>query len=260
MRVEFYKALWGMEHLPFDEALAMIAEAGYDGIETPHDNLVRLREAGYEGKAISMLFPDTGRGFDAVLSEAMKTKPVSITVHAGKSWWTDLHAAEFFEDVLPAVRDTGLDVNFETHRGRLLYEPQSTHRLLNLFPDLYLCADFSHWTCVSESMLHDQATAVNAAIARTRHLHARVGHEEGPQVPDPRSPRWQGHVDRFLELWDQIREERMRAGAEVLTVDPEFGPPNYLWTDPRDGDAPVADLFEVCRWMKDTLQARWSPG
>lgn len=256
MRLEFYKSLWGWEHRPVAEACQDALDRGYDGIETPIGTLLEARAAGYSGRAISLLFPGNVDELSDGLRDSAEAKVEKVTVHAAKDWWSNDRGSSFFEQALPLIEDSGLEVNFETHRGRLLFSPASTHYFLTEFPALHICADFSHWTAVSESMLQDQDDSLSLAILRTRHLHARVGHEEGPQVPDPRVPMWAGHTARFLEIWDRVLEARQR-GAEVLTVDPEFGPPHYLWTDPASG-LPLADQHEICDWMMETLRSRWA--
>jgi hypothetical protein len=41
-------------------------------------------------------------------------------------------------------------------------------------------------------------------------------------------------------------------GSSVLTITPEFGPPNYMHTLPYS-NAPVADVWEVNVYMKELL-------
>jgi hypothetical protein len=47
-------------------------------------------------------------------------------------------------------------------------------------------------------MLDDQNETINLALSRTGHIHARIGHPEGPQVNDPRAPEWKNIVDTHL--------------------------------------------------------------
>jgi sugar phosphate isomerase/epimerase len=259
MQVRYYKALWGMDGaLP--EQLGMIRSAGYDGFETgiPQDGSAELRSVARDNglRFIGMLFLEDVDALKRGIEAGVDLGAEKINVHAGKDWWTFQQGCMFFEGALDAIREAPVQVCFETHRGRLLFDPQSTAAYLRKFPDLRLCADFSHWTCVCESLLSDQAESVSLAIAQTGHLHARVGHEEGPQVGDPRAPEWQGHVDRFESWWDSILEAHRQRG-EDLTVDPEFGPPNYMPTVPHT-KAPVADLWDVCLYMRDRLKKRWA--
>jgi hypothetical protein len=95
------------------------------------------------------------------------------------------------------------------------------------------------------------------ACSRAIHIHARVGYEESPQVPDPSAPEYREYLERFEGWWDRIRGCREKAGAERLTVTPEYGPPGYLQTLPHTRQ-PVADLWEVCLWAANRLLGRWS--
>lgn len=257
MTVEFYKSFWGMDALPVVERVERCLAAGFDGVEAALPELREVRAAGLNVPAVAMLFVEDPEALRVGLEGAAEVGAVAVNVHAGKDWWDFQHGCGFFEAALDAVTASGLTVCFETHRGRLLYDARSAAAYLRRFPQMRVTADFSHWTCVSESMLRDQEDSVRIAIEQTGHVHARVGFEEGPQVPDPRTERWRPYVERFEEWWDAIHEAHVARGEAVMRVDPEFGPPNYLWTDPSDHDRPVADLFEVCVWMKDRLKTRW---
>jgi sugar phosphate isomerase/epimerase len=239
------------------ERLQRIEAAGFEGIEAPIADIAAARAAGWTKPAIGMAFVELAEALKKDLDQAAKHDLESVTVHAGRHRWTPSEGAKFFDEALRVVEASKLKVNFETHRGRLLYEPVQTAEYVRQFPELHLVADFSHWACVTESLLGDQDDHLQAAIPRVRHLHARVGHEEGPQVPDPRSERWSGHVEAFGKMWDRIRQAHIDRGEAEMTVDPEFGPPNYLWSDPVTG-RPLADLFDVCVWMRDTLRTRWN--
>ncbi len=258
MQVKFYKSLWGMGgDLPAQ--LAKIKEAGYDGFEqwvVPHFTVRKAcADAGVE--YLGMCAGNDPEQFKRDLGELNDGGAVKVTVHCGGAHWTFDEGAKFFEAAMKITETVPFQVNFETHRGRLLYEPLSTAKYLEMFPGLHLCADLSHWTVVTESMLSPFGPALELAIQRTRHIHARVGHEEGPQVPDPRSDRWKGHVDAFDKMWDRIHAAHVKRGDKIMTVDPEFGPPNYMWSDPKTG-TPTADLWDVCLWMKDRLKQRWA--
>jgi hypothetical protein len=61
--------------------------------------------------------------------------------------------------------------------------------------------DASHWVCVAESYLDDQAAAMELAIERADHVHARVGYPEGPQVPNPRVAEWEQALQKHLYWW-----------------------------------------------------------
>jgi hypothetical protein len=120
--------------------------------------------------------------------------------------------------LVEATKQVPFPVNFETHRGRLLFEPMSTVQYLTDLPHLFLAGDYSHWTCVTESMLGGFAKQMEIVFQRTRHIHARVGFEEGPQVPDPRVPMWNGYVPKFEAMWDKVATHRKGTGVHLLLI------------------------------------------
>jgi hypothetical protein len=105
-------------------------------------------------------------------------------------------------------------------------------------------------------MLHDQTETVNLALQRTDHIHARVGHPEGPQVNDPRAPEWTDILKTHLTWWDKVVE--MKAAAnQPLTFLTEFGPPDYMPTLPYTRQ-PLADLWSINVHMMHLLRKRYS--
>lgn len=254
MDIRFVKALWGMEE-PAPQAVDRIAAAGYGGFSAVLDGAREVRAAGRDLPAVVLLFPMRGAELTDGLREAADLGAIAVNVHGGKDWFSDDEADRFFGEALEAVAAQSLPVVFETHRGRLLDTPKSTRRALERFPSLNLCADFSHWTVVCESYLDDQAEAVDLAITRTAMIHARVGHPEGPQVPDPRWDRWSGAVSVFEGWWSRMVTSARERGQSEMIVDPEYGPPDYLWTD--GNGRPLADLWEVCAWQRDRLERQF---
>jgi hypothetical protein len=90
-------------------------------------------------------------------------------------------------------------------------------------------------------------------VKRARHIHGRVGHEEGPQVNDPRAPEWHTPLLAHEAWWKAIIAEHRKAGASHLTFTPEFGPPNYMPTLPYTCQ-PVSDLWDVCLFMAERFR------
>jgi hypothetical protein len=86
------------------------------------------------------------------------------------------------------------------------------------------------------------------AISRARHVHARVGYAQGPQVPDPRAPEYEPELLAHERWWRRIALAAKERGQESFTVTPEFGPDGYLQQAPFS-KRPVADLGELNRWM-----------
>ncbi|MBX3096230.1 MAG: sugar phosphate isomerase/epimerase [Fimbriimonadaceae bacterium] len=260
MTDRYYMTLWPIAgDLP--TRLKKVKDAGFDGFEDWVQSHATLRplmdEHGLRYRA--MVAGDTTDAFKKGLDEAFDCACDGVTVHAGRASMEFGEARDHLGVLSAIAKEYPFLVDFETHRGRCLFEPMMTARLLAELPDLWLTLDISHWTVVTESLLGGFAPQLEATLKRTRHIHARVGFEEGPQVPDPRSERWSRYLATFDGWWDTVRAECAARGEEFFTVDPEFGPPHYQWTHPATGEA-LADPFEVAVWMRDRLQKRWQPG
>ena len=97
------------------------------------------------------------------------------------------------------------------------------------------------------------AAAIAAIAPRVRHVHARVGHAEGPQVADPRGKWCARFTEGHMRWWRDIFAAADAAGLDVVTCTPEFGPAEYV---PQSGDGePVANVWEVNHWMGLHVQA-----
>ena len=92
------------------------------------------------------------------------------------------------------------------------------------------------------------------ANRRVIHIQGRVGHEEHPQVADPRAPESAPYVERFEKWWAAIIRHRVASGADTLTFTPEYGVNNYLPTLPYT-QQPVADLWDICLWANESFKS-----
>jgi hypothetical protein len=119
-----------------------------------------------------------------------------------------------------------------------------------------LTFDVSHWCNVHESLLGDQEETIALALDRVDHIHARVGHAEGPQVSDPRAPEWGPAMNAHFEWWDKVVTRKRKEG-KMFTILTEFGPPDYLPTLPYTRQ-PVADQWDINVHMLNVLRKRYS--
>ena len=107
-----------------------------------------------------------------------------------------------------------------------------------------------------ESLLDDQQDTVSRTLERVDHIHARIGHAEGPQVNDPRAPEWKQAVDAHFAWWDNVVARKKKEG-KVLTFLTEFGPVDYMPALPYTRQ-PVADQWAINKYMLDILRMRYS--
>jgi hypothetical protein len=80
------------------------------------------------------------------------------------------------------------------------------------------------------------------------HIHARVGYDQGPQVPHPGAPEYEYALRAHQSWWEKIWRQQIERGKTFSTMTPEFGPDGYLHELPFSRQ-PVADLWELNRWM-----------
>jgi sugar phosphate isomerase/epimerase len=267
LRIKYFHALWGLSLPTLEANLRKIREAGFDGVEmgVPEDGGER-RELGtlLERLGLELIAQQWTGGsspqehaasFEQQYRRAAGLRPLLVNSHTGKDYYSTAENLQVFHRARRLEEELGIPVVHEVHRGRATFSTLSTAALLDGLPELRLAADFSHWCCVHESLLQDQQPVLERALARSFHLHARVGHPEGPQVSDPRAPEWQAALEAHLDWWQKIVDYRRREGAELLTICPEFGPPDYMPTLPYTRQ-PVVDLFQVNCHMKELLKQR----
>ena len=270
MEIKILSPLWGHEHLELKVFLDKIKTAGYDGTDTwVPDNLNDKRVlfdylqqhemyiVSHQHSAEGSTFKKFKESFVKNLYQCAEPGPLLINSHTGRDYFSLQQNLELVDTAKEFSEKTGITVVHETHRGRLGYSPQMISTIFDLRNDFNITADFSHWVCVTESMLENFATIVDEAIKRSRHIHARVGFEQGPQVADPRAPEWRCALDKFLGWWDKIVATNKQVNTKILPVTTEFGPVPYMPAIPFTGK-PVVDQFTINNFMKDLLNDRYS--
>lgn len=271
MELAVYRHLWGLDG-GWRHWLPRVAAAGYAGVEgmpPPVEERTAFRakldELGLAWVAqIVTNWPHVGgtpqehaQSFREQLTAALPLRPVFINAHSGVDLWDASAAHPFLREVRLMEADAGVLVTHETHRGRLFFNPRDTVALVNEHQGLSLCADLSHWVVVCERLLEDQGAALAAITPRVRHIHARVGHAQGPQVNDPRAPEWAGELAAHERWWSAIWQAQQSAGVPLSTLTPEFGPPPYLNTLPYTRQ-PVADAWDMSLWMAERQRQRFA--
>ncbi|MEI6945677.1 sugar phosphate isomerase/epimerase [Paraflavisolibacter sp. H34] len=267
--MEFYCPRWGSEYLVWEVFCRRAQDKGFDGIEVglaqdaPEAALAEVWNAAAKaGLKIIVQHYDTcaadfSRHYDAYCSwlERMAPYPVvKINSQTGKDYFSFGQNKALIE----AAAGCRLPVVHETHRSKFAFAAHVTRDYLEQIPGLRLTLDASHWVCVAGSYLDDQPLALQLALERTDHIHARVGYIGGAQVTDPRAPEWQYAREKHLGWWDQVVARKKREN-EVLTITPEFGPFPYMVRHPFNG-LPVADQWSLNVYMMNLLKSRYAPG
>lgn len=278
MQLQLFKTLWGHSGALADAAEQAVA-AGFIGLEgnadrLPHDELhLALQSRGLRYiQEIVTAGNYVPRRHDTVeqhiadverqLQLGRSLQPQQVTIIGGCDAWSLDQSVRFFGESQEIAARMGIVCSFETHRSRSLFNPWVTLSILERLPELRLTCDFSHWVVVLERQLDDDWDAVLQVAKHAHHIHARVGYDQGPQVPHPAAPEYAHALASHQRYWEAIWSAQRAAGYSVTTMTPEFGPDGYLHTLPFTRQ-PVADLWEINAWMGMTQQnhfMNWCPG
>jgi sugar phosphate isomerase/epimerase len=258
---------WGFSG-SWEAFAAKIKELGYDGAELwyPADPSEREKIfSAFRDHKLQMGFLVGGSDrnfqkhfdqFHASLEGAAAQKPVYINCHSGRDHFSFDQNKKFIELTTKISASAAVPVYHETHRSRILYSAPVTREYIERLTDLRITLDISHWCNVHESLLDDQQETVSKTLDRVDHIHARIGHAEGPQVNDPRAPEWKDAVTAHFAWWDTVVKKKRTAGQQ-LTFLTEFGPVDYMPALPYTRQ-PLADQWEINKHMLDTLRKRYA--
>ncbi|MDM5271953.1 TIM barrel protein [Sulfurovum sp. zt1-1] len=269
MRLQCFKTMWGYEG-DFEIACQEAKAAGFDGIEgsapissdertywkacLEKHGLLYIAEAVTGGDYVPRRDLDVQghlNDLEAILSRSAGLEPLFVTCIGGLDAWNEEESLHFFKEGMKLAERYNLEISFETHRSRSLFNPWVTRRIVQMLPQISLTADISHWCVVCERQMDTEIETIEAIAPNVRHIHARVGYDQGPQVPHPAAPEYAYALKAHQQCWERFWEAQYGRGFEVSTMTPEFGPDGYLHTLPFT-QAPVADLWEINCWMCTT--------
>ncbi len=192
------------------------------------------------------------------LDSLLPAKPLFVTALVGCDAWPLEKSIEFFARAMEAAADRKLRVSFETHRSRITFNPWITAEILRATPTLELTCDFSHWCCVCERLvLNEEPELLQLFASRARHIHGRVGYDQGPQTPHPAAPEYRIPLEAHERWWDVIWNVQARSGFPVTTMTPEFGPDGYLQSAPFT-ETPAGSLDEINHWLATRQKERFA--
>ncbi len=258
---------WGYSG-SWESFAARLKEAGYDGAEVWFPSEEKQRKElldAFQKYGLKFGFLVGGwesdpqkhlEQFKAALEGAASQKPVYINCHSGRDHFSFEQNSKFIEFATKVSKSSGVPVYHETHRSRILYAAPVGRQYMEKHPDLRVTFDVSHWCNVHESLLQDQQETLAMTLDRVDHIHARIGHSEGPQVNDPRAPEWKEAVDAHFAWWDKVIERKKKEG-KLMTILTEFGPVDYMPAIPYTRQ-PVANQWEINVHMLETLRKRYA--
>jgi hypothetical protein len=276
MEVKYTCTYWGCENKSVKEFISDVLQNGYQGVEInlPDDAIFvrQFTEALEEIKNTTdpdfifiaqQVLPSKKESVNDYINRVAERltfltslKPDFINSHTGKDFFS-------FEDncrIIKIVEDisiqSGIPVWHEIHRGRFTFHLQTLLKYFDVFSDLKLTADFSHFCVVSESNLEDQYDRLQQIYPAIKHIHARVGFEQSAQVNNPFAPEWSNYLQMYITWWKEIIEVQKRRNNSLLTITPEFGPFPYMPQEPFTKKS-LSDQWEVNLQMKKLLNQKF---
>lgn len=268
MKIKLFKTMWGATG-SINDAIAQIVHADMNGLEGPApehkqaqihmQELLQNHHLDYiaEITTAGTYVPDRHAtlqqhldSLDKKLKYSAALNPLFITCLGGCDAWPEKTSIEFFKHAIDLADHYNLQISFETHRSRSLFNPWVTQRIVEQLPDILLTVDFSHWCVVCERLMDTELDVIHAIANNVQHIHARIGYEQGPQVPDPRAPEYKYALNAHQCWWEIIWRSQLKREFSSSTMTPEFGPDGYLHEMPFSKE-PVADLWELNQWMAD---------
>ena len=273
-KLAIFQSLWAMElrspHVPERsdaESFAMIAAAGFDGvcldpsIEEIPENLQKRSLFEQHGLGCMVnAFPNTPDDLQPLLSFANAMNACMVNVISGVMPIRPEDAVPVVRQWIAAAEVAGLPLLFETHRDGLLNDLYFTLQLMDLVPEMRLCADLSHFVVDRELRApvpeRDQEY-ISAVLQRSDCFQGRVASREQVQIQIgfPQHQQW---VDIFKGWWREgMRAWRQRSAADATLVFLcELGPPPYAITDGKQRE--LSDRWQESLQIRDWARAIWA--
>lgn len=268
-RLDVQMSWWGMTGLgPYiqartvEERVAMIAEAGFDGINgyipalEDEDRWKRLLEK-YKLSFSVNAYPKSAEDMELYLARAKAYGDIQhINVQVMTPFLVDRLAVDFLQEIHRLSALHGIPAYIETHRGTITQDLLRTVEYIERIKNLRLTIDLSHYVVAGEMhTVTDEAEALfGKLLRRASAFHARVSNGEQVQVDigdDGEHP-----MMRHFERWWGQGMERWRSSAgsgDALPFVVELGPPPYAIT----ADEYAGRLQELGdRWKQSLLLLR----
>lgn len=273
MEIKYICTNWGCEHLSAKEFLSNVLQNGYDGVEInfPDDELFIVEFNAELERIRNTINPnfifiaqqvlpnkkETVNEYIARITQRLEfliqLKPNYINSHTGKDFYDFSDNCKIIEICNQLTRVSGIPIWHEIHRGRFSFHLKTLVSYLDIFPKINLISDFSHFCVVSESDLHDQSDLLSKIYPNIKHIHARIGFEQSPQVNNPFAPEWKTYLEQYLSWWKEIIAIQKNKKSAIFTITPEFGPFPYMPQEPFT-KKPLSNQWEINLQMKNYLQ------
>ena len=257
----------GCTELTPEESFAKIAAAGYDGVclDPAVDEIDWCLALGelYKSQSLGCMinaFPRTVDDMQPLLELAVDLEACHVNVISGVMPLRPEEAVPVVRRWMAEAAAMNMPLMFETHRDGLLNDLYFTLQLMELVPEMRLCADLSHFVVDRElraPLPERDAGYIRAVLERSDCFQGRVAGREQVQVQIefPQHREW---VDIFRGWWrDGMQRWRQRNDDDAtLRFLCELGPPPYAITDGKQDE--LSDRWQEALTIRGWVQDTWA--
>jgi hypothetical protein len=273
-RLKVFQSLWAMElRIPdqpersIEDSFRMVAEAGYGGMcidpaADEIDDFQKILPYFDEFGLASMVnaFPYQLEDMRPLFDLAKDANASLVNIIGGVTPIDPADAVPVIERWMREAADYDFPLLFETHRDSLLNDMYYTLQVMDLVPEMRLCADLSHFVVDREMRapvtVTDQAY-IDRILQRSDCMQGRVASREQVQVQID-FPQHQEWVAIFRHWWKLgMRAWRQRnADDATLIFLCELGPPPYAITDSNQRE--LSDRWQEALQIRSWAREIWS--
>ena len=269
--LEVFQSLWGMQlrdpeeiDRPHEDSFSCVAQAGYAGMcldpsVSEIDDFLKTKPL-FEQHGLRCLvnvFPASVNDMRPLLEFTKEMGAPFANVIGQVYPLTPEEAEPIVRAWMEIADDVGIPILMETHRDCITNDMFFTLNLMDLIPEMRLCADLSHYVVNREMRVPvsepDQAH-ITKILDRSDCFQGRVANREQIQLPVtfPQHQKW---VNEFKIWWEQgMRSWRARSDPDdILIFLCELGPPEYAITgaDGKELSNREEDALIIRHWAEE---------
>lgn len=272
--LEIYQSLWAMQlrnpnraERSDEESFAMCAAAGFDGMcldptveEIPENLEKRALFEKHELGCMINAFPRHPDDMQVLLEFAREMDASVVNVISGIMPIRPEDAVGDVRRWIGEAEAMGLPLLFETHRDGLLNDLYFTLQLMELVPEMRLCADLSHFVVDRElraPVPEKDEAFIRTVLERSDCFQGRIASREQVQVQIdfPQHQQWVGIFRRWWKDGIRMWRSRNTYDAKLLFLC-ELGPPPYAITDANQDE--LSDRWKEALKIRDWVRDIWA--
>lgn len=249
------------------ENFRRVAEAGFEGmcIDLGADEIDQFREARrhYEKYGLRCMvnaFPAEPEDLQPVLRLARDFDACMVNVIGGVTPIRPEDAVPVIYRWIEDAAETGIPLLFETHRDSMLNDLFYTLQVIDLVPEIRLCADLSHFVVDREfraTVPEIDQGYIRRILERSDCFQGRIANREQVQIQInfPQHREW---VEIFKDWWKkgmQLWRARNDDDATLVFLC-ELGPRPYAITDGQQRE--LSDRWQEAQQIRQWVQDIWS--